>query len=246
MAGPVIEIQAVVEVSGQRDFTAWAVASGPEYGYLRLSDRMAKDEVGSVMATIANCIHLLEPENEGECGNRSRNNGKGAGGESAARSAEARVEADLAPETILSRLLAAEAVIAPGGLWVRDAESGVVLSPGCCSGLESWREDWFGILKGREPWLGHDPTPGIGIMERSVRLRPDAGKPGPIIEIALAELAGMLAGVQRDLDGFLAVTRNWAEELAQGMGDAVVAVLDRDFAVNVPMPPMPMPMPPTG
>ncbi|MDX8054259.1 hypothetical protein SK571_33225 [Lentzea sp. BCCO 10_0798] len=48
----------------------------------------------------------------------------------------------------------------PGGTEVRDTGAGVRVGPGCCAGLESWRER-ARLLDGEVPWLGHSPTSGV-------------------------------------------------------------------------------------
>jgi hypothetical protein len=46
----------------------------------------------------------------------------------------------------------------PGGLLLHDPVSGVTAEPGCCSGIEDWR-DWVAALSGHIVDLGHEPAP---------------------------------------------------------------------------------------
>ena len=57
-------------------------------------------------------------------------------------------------------IVAEDSLILPGGIGVFESEGRSIL-PGCCTGLEGWRE-WFAFAGGGEsPWLGHDPWPGL-------------------------------------------------------------------------------------
>ncbi|MFI0217065.1 hypothetical protein [Streptomyces lydicus] len=85
----------------------------------------------------------------------------------------------------LRRLLQQEKLIAPGGLRLREIDIDVTVRPGCCCGLEDWR-DWLGLLEGDVPWLGHDPSPAIEVAEPVVRLcrtarTRKAPPPGPVL-----------------------------------------------------------------
>ncbi|MEU7947372.1 hypothetical protein AB0C50_22065 [Micromonospora taraxaci] len=50
-------------------------------------------------------------------------------------------------DEVVNALLAEELLIAAGGLQVRDSTTGTVVTPGCCAGLEDWR-DWTQVLPG--------------------------------------------------------------------------------------------------
>ncbi|WP_193777559.1 hypothetical protein [Streptomyces sp. E5N298] len=49
-------------------------------------------------------------------------------------------------------------VIALGGIRIRETSTGVTAPPGCCFGLENWR-DWLEIMNGEEPAVVHRPAP---------------------------------------------------------------------------------------
>ncbi|SDF37598.1 hypothetical protein SAMN05216553_101335 [Lentzea fradiae] len=141
------------------------------------------------------------------------------------------VDAEPGPEQ-LRALLAEEMIVMAGGLSVLDTTTGVRIVPGCCAGLESWR-DWALFLDGEVPWLGHSPAPGVELTADVVRLwqDEDAQEP-PSCEIPLADLPGHLRGVRRDLDAFLWLVRTWAPH---GMGEDLAARFDEDFAVSAPL-----------
>ncbi|GAA1032058.1 hypothetical protein GCM10009557_29280 [Virgisporangium ochraceum] len=136
-------------------------------------------------------------------------------------------------------------LIAPGGLLLADTDT-IEIVPGCCCGLEDWR-DWARALHVPEsPWLGHDPTPGMSFGDR-ITVWQDTGSPGndapvaggPHIAVSRAELTGMLAGVDRDLTAFAAVLAAWAARHT-GDGAALAAGLEAAFAFTAPLevPPM--------
>ncbi|MFJ5985490.1 hypothetical protein [Lentzea sp. NPDC092896] len=129
-----IEFRAVVEVTDS---------------HVALSGRMFQEEVGTVLAAIADY---------------------NSGGED-----------EPAP---LRGLLEADGVIMAGGLVVRDAGSGVVVEPGCRTGLEDAVR------------MRHHPAPADG----------------PVCVIPLADLTAHLEGVRRDLPGFLERVREWAPD----------------------------------
>ncbi|MEV6757647.1 hypothetical protein [Streptomyces sp. NPDC051214] len=74
----------------------------------------------------------------------------------------------------MNRLLTAECVVAPGGLRVRDTDSGVTVQPGCSCGLENWR-DWqvlqdylAGFLKSVAEWASCGFAPVVGVLVASL------------------------------------------------------------------------------
>ncbi|WP_258948447.1 hypothetical protein [Lentzea californiensis] len=130
----------------------------------------------------------------------------------------------------LRALVDEEVIVMAGGLQVRDTETGVRVGPGCCAGLESWR-DWARLLDGEVPWLGHSPSPGVEFAVGVVRLRPDEDRPDdPACEIA--DLAGHLERVRQDLTGFLDLVRRWTP---YGLGEALAARFDEDFVISAPL-----------
>lgn len=57
---------------------------------------------------------------------------------------------------IIERLIGRQTSILAGGIKVTDKQSGRCILPGCCCGIEGWREWYSG-----NPWMGHDPDPWI-------------------------------------------------------------------------------------
>src|SRR5687767_16032988 len=111
---------------------------------LHLSASMSAPQVGAAMATLASY-------GDGDAGDGPR-------------------EVAAALRAIVEK----ERMIAPGGLLARDTETGVVIPPSCCCGLEEWRE-WVSVPSGGRPWLGHSPAPWIEQLDGTVRIWPDGG-----------------------------------------------------------------------
>lgn len=133
---------------------------------------------------------------------------------------------------MLRAVLDEELITMAGGLEVRDTERGVEIKPGCCFGLESWR-DWGELIAGEVPWLGHSPTPGVSFAADVVRVSQDAERPGaPACEIPISDLPGHLEGVRQDLMAFLGLVRTWAP---YGLGERLAEAFDRDFHISAPL-----------
>ncbi|HEY8482712.1 MAG TPA: hypothetical protein VIL71_23075 [Spirillospora sp.] len=128
------------------------------------------------------------------------------------------------------RLAESGAWVAPGGLRFRDADAGVGIAPGCCFGLENWR-DWWDVVRGQVPWLGHDPTPRVTHVGSVVRLQQDEGE-SPSIELSRDDLSGLLASAQEDLSGFQRCVREWAAVTAPEVAERLVSVLDESFVIS--------------
>lgn len=54
-------------------------------------------------------------------------------------------------------------IILGGGVMFYDSSKRIL--PGCCCGLEQWRDIINNILQKKEPWLGHNPYPIIEYKE---------------------------------------------------------------------------------
>lgn len=153
------------------------------------------------------------------------------------------VESPGGREEFVAALLAEEILIVAGGLRLLDTVTGVAVVPGCCAGLEDWRE-WAGVLTGGSPWLGHDPSPEVEIGDDGgLRVWQDGGPnryrgrwAGVQVVLPRPALPGLLRRVRQDLAGFLVRVRQWVEcgELGEN-GTALVEAIDRDFAIAAPL-----------
>jgi hypothetical protein len=201
----VIVIQPVLETGALQDFAFWPVAEQPPYRFLPLTGDLRAEQVGTAVATMADYNSIRADD--------QLTDPAGA---------------------FLSALLYEEGFVAPGGLRVRDEDSGTTLTPGCCCGLECWR-GWLEIADGDELWLGHDPMPWTEQLGDTVRLHPDSERPGPVIEIARARLPRLLAGVQQHLADFLLLVDAWARQYAPESAQALVGAVDRSLDITAPL-----------
>jgi hypothetical protein len=145
-------------------------------------------------------------------------------------------------DEVVDALLAEELLIVPGGLQLNDTSTGTVVVPGCCCGLEDWRE-WTWVLTGGSPWLGHDPGPEVEVIGGDLRVWQDGGpnrergrRAEQRVDLPCRELPQLLLGVQRDLVGFLDALAGWGEQTGIGpRGTALVEMIDQNFAITAPL-----------
>jgi hypothetical protein len=144
---------------------------------------------------------------------------------------------------VLAQAAAEARLIAAGGIEVVHGGR-VVLSPGCCCGLEHWRE-WITFAEGGRPAdSGHQPPPLVerlpsGILRIGYESAPDAA-----VEIPAEELRGALRAVESDLAAFVTSLAEWAGHRAPASAAAFAAVIDRAFSLTSrPAAPPPMPAP---
>ena len=112
-------VDVVLETYDVVEFAAWPIAEPSSDGLLALSGQMSPVEVGTAMAVIFSYNHIPVVH--------------------AADMTDAHLEQHFAER---------EALIAPGGLRFRDTTTNVNVSPGCCFGLENWR-DWWNVAHGQ-------------------------------------------------------------------------------------------------
>ncbi|MEV0091942.1 hypothetical protein [Streptomyces sp. NPDC050738] len=186
---PVIVMQPVLEIYAPDGFALWPVAESEPFGYLALNGDLTSAEVGTAMMRIAQC-NDIDPDPQ-------------AGDDRPPRPDE-----PLA--SFLHGLLTFEDLFAAGGLRVTDNTTGVTLMPGCCNGIEEWR-DWYAVIEGGGPvGFGHSPDPLAERHGETVRLVVDCDKSdSPEIELSTTELRRLLEGAEHDLAAFLALAADW-------------------------------------
>ncbi|MFI7121721.1 hypothetical protein [Amycolatopsis sp. NPDC049868] len=206
-----ITMQPVLEVYATDGFALWPVAEVESFGYLALSGELTPLEVGTAVMHIAGC-NDIDPEVDGR----------------PPRPADPL-------RSFLHGLLTYDALFAAGGLKVTDSVTGVAFLPGCCNGLEDWRE-WYQVLEGDGlVGFGHDPDPCAERHGETVRLTVDAELSGsPVIDLPAADVRRLLAGVEHDLAGFLALAAVWAGQNLPRHAVPVIAALAR--ALDLPLP----------
>lgn len=207
----VITMQPVLEVHAPDGFALWPVAEVDSFGYLALTGELTPLEVGTAVMRIAGCNDIA-PEDD----NRPSRPADPLG-------------------SFLHGLLTLDTLFAAGGLRVTDSATGVAFLPGCCNGLEDWRE-WHEVLDGSgQAWVGHDPDPRAERHGETVRLTVDAEQNGsPVIELPATDLRRLLAGAEHDLAGFLTLAADWAAQNLPRHAAPVTAALAR--ALDLPTP----------
>jgi hypothetical protein len=208
----VLIMDPVLETPDTAAFALWPVAGLPPYRFMALSDRMTAQEVGTALAALVGCAVQAGDDDRPVTG----------------------------ADDAVRRLLAAETVTAPGGLRVHDPATGVTVTPGCCCGLEDWRE-WFGIADGATPWFGHDPSPRLDHTAESVRLWPDGrdahrAPTGTPIEIPALALFPLLRSAHQSLNGFLSLVGPWATRHVPSLADPLTRRLADALAISEPLP----------
>jgi hypothetical protein len=198
-----IVAEAVLETSGLTEFTAWPTAAPPSDHLLVLSGQMSQAEVGTAVAVIFEYADIPA------------------------------VPVDDLHHLLDQHLSEAEELVAPGGLRFRDTITGAAVVPGCCFGLESWRE-WREVLHGKSIWLGHSPGTHLEHRDGAIQLwqdRHDKLIP-PALQIKITDLPDLLLSVQRQLQGFLDLVHRWANEISPAAATRLVAVLDENLKIN--------------
>ncbi|WP_433725498.1 hypothetical protein ACQP2Y_06550 [Actinoplanes sp. CA-051413] len=146
-----------------------------------------------------------------------------------------------ATEAIEAYLAGEDEDYAPGGLRVGAGD--VVIDPGCCVGLDEWR-DWLRIAHGEVIDLGHDPDVLMEHRGVVVRVWQDGGHlprgqwpnlDEPHIDVPRDALPALLSAVQENLAGFLAAMRPWAHDLDPELADPLTAAVDRRLQISAPL-----------
>ncbi|MDG4857663.1 hypothetical protein P8605_05750 [Streptomyces sp. T-3] len=199
-----IVMQPVLEMYPPDGFGLWPVAEFKSLGFLPLSGELSPGEVGAAVMRIANC-NDIDPD-----------------GDRPARPSDPL-------DSFLHGLLTFDTPFAAGGLQVTDDSTGITFLPGCCDGLEDWR-DWHRLVDaGGLLGFGHDPvSPTAERFGETVRLTVNAEQCGsPVITLTVAQLRHLLAGVERDLAGFLALANDWGLVHLSGRRVPAMAALAR-------------------
>jgi len=207
----VITMQPVLEVSASDGFDLWPVTDVGSFGYLALSGELTPLEVGTAVMRIARC-NDVDPEQDDRPPRPADPMG-----------------------SFLHGLLTFDSLFAAGGLRVTDSVTGVTFLPGCCNGLEDWRE-WHQVLESEwQIGFGHDPDPGAERRGETVLLTVDCERSdSPVIELPALELRRLLAGAEDDLAGFLLLATDWADRPLPHHAVPVVTALAR--ALDMPPP----------
>jgi hypothetical protein len=213
----VIVMQPVLESYPPDGFALWPVAETKSFTYLPLSGELAPAEVGTAVMRIAGC-NDIDPEHD----DRPPRPADPLG-------------------SFLHGLLTFDNLFAAGGMRVMDSSTGITFLPGCCNGLEDWR-DWREVVDGSgRASFGHDPDPFAERLADTVRLTVDAEQSdSPVIELSVTELRHLLDGAEHDLTNFLAIAADWVSQHLPDHFTPVTAALARVLALPAPaVPPKP-------
>ncbi|MGW0602217.1 hypothetical protein ACWD11_34610 [Streptomyces sp. NPDC002776] len=198
-------MQPVLEICAADDFALWPIGEHESYGYLVLNGKLTPAEVGTAVMRIADCNNFEPEEEHGPCPTDPLG-------------------------TFLHGLLTMPDLFAAGGFRVTDnATDTVFAEPGCCNGLETWR-DWLEVLDGTGCcYFGHAPSSMAERVGERVRLTLDAyaEKDSPVIELPVDQVRMLVTGAQRDLQSFLSLAGSWAEQHLPAQTAAVTAALAR-------------------
>ncbi|WP_425557953.1 hypothetical protein [Kitasatospora paracochleata] len=211
----VITMQPVLEIYTPDGFDLWPVAEIEPFDFLPLSGELSPAEVGTAVMRIAGC-NDIDPD-----------------GDRPPRPADAL-------GSFLHGLLTFDSLFAAGGLRVTDNSTGVTFVPGCCDGLEDWREWHRFVDEGSLLGFGHEPvSPLAERFGDTVRLTVNNEQTdSPVIELSATELCHLLAGAERDLTDFLALAADWASRHLPGHCGPVTAALARVLDLPVPTEPL--------
>lgn len=200
-------MQPVVEIRRPEGFPFWPVADGEPFSYMALSGELTAAEVGTAVMSIAACNDIDPDPNAGD--DRPPRPADPLG-------------------SFLHGLLTFDSLFAAGGLRVTDSSAGITFLPGCCNGLEEWR-DWHTVVSGSGPVsFGHAPDPVAERFGDTVRLIVDIEQSdSPLIELSATALRRLLGGVERDLADFLALASDWSSRHLADHSVPVVAALAR-------------------
>ncbi|MDT0386187.1 hypothetical protein [Streptomyces dubilierae] len=198
-------MQPALEIFAADDFALWPIGEHESHGYLVLNGQLAPAEVGTAVMRIADCNDFEPEEERGLCPTDPL-------------------------DRFLHGLLTMPDLSAAGGFRVTDNATGAVfVEPGCCNGLETWRE-WFEVLDGTGCcYFGHDPSSMAERVGDSVRLTLDAhGKENSaVIELPVDQVRMLVTDARRDLQEFLSLAGSWAAQHLPSHAVTVTAALAR-------------------
>ncbi|MGW7095765.1 hypothetical protein [Streptomyces sp. NPDC054874] len=197
-------MQPVLEIFAADDFELWPVGEHESFGYLVLDRKLTPAKVGTAVMRIVDCNDFEAGEEHGPCPTDPLG-------------------------TFLYGLLTMPDLFAPGGFRLPGTTTGTVfVEPGCCNGLETWR-DWLGMLDGTGcAHFGHDPSSTAERIGDTVRLTHDVGTDGsPVTELPTEQVDRLVADAQQDLQDFLGLAGAWSEQHLSAHAAPITAALAR-------------------
>jgi hypothetical protein len=204
----VIVMQPVLEIYASDGFALWPIAEVESFGYLPLSAGLGPAEIGTAIMSIAGC-NDVDPEQDGRPPRPADPLG-----------------------SFLHGLSTFDDLFAAGGMRVVDGSQDVTFVPGCCNGLEDWR-DWHEVVDGSgRASFGHDPDPVAERLGDTVRLTVDAERSdSAVIDLSVTELRRLVEDAERDLTDFHAAAAGWVSRYLPDHFATVTAALARALAL---------------
>lgn len=121
-----------------------------------------------------------------------------------------------------------------GGVLIRAGDFEFV--PGCCSGLESWRQ-LFGLKQGDPAgWFGHDPDPWVDTRGEVAVFHSD-DREGDSYAVAYDVVEAAMVRLQADLIEFLDGLRALLTCRLPDLADNIVGKVDRWLEISNASPP---------
>ena len=199
-------IEAVVEIeaSYQHDkiLPPWVISKSDDYlSFIRLYAGISDEELGAVMYIA--CSYNSRSENE--------------------------LIKESAVET-LQTFISEEDFVMPGGLAFKKNDE-LIITPGCCCGLEEWNT-WFEVPNGETSiWNGHDLITEIEIENEQIRVYEYAENEieKSSIEFSVSEMTELLLNAEKDLKDFLVRLAQWTNKIEPSLEKQVV----NHFAKNM-------------
>jgi hypothetical protein len=206
-------LKAVIEVEHYPEFSEfpWPIAEFDKYSFIHLSEQTSDREIGLIIAQLIMYNEIEIKDNIYDC---------------------------LQEFVVHKSVENEDFLIIAGGLQIC-SQDGKVINPGCCCGLEGWRE-WADFLKTkRSPWMGHSPSPWVEKIGNIVRIWSDggisAGKNAFCINFEIQDFVIALNQVYQDLNAFLLRLELWAKRLDFPNSDRLVVKFDRCFSISPPL-----------
>ena len=120
--------------------------------------------------------------------------------------------------------------IAPGGLIAR--ENTFILFPGCCCGLEAWRE-WGQLHQGaNSPWLGHDPDPWIDISNEIPILHNGNSAAPKQLKTTYEDIKSAFEKSEKELEAFTKNFESYLRRQELGKVDVFIRKFRNSFYVD--------------
>lgn len=140
---------------------------------------------------------------------------------------------ETASET-LKAFVSDEGFVLEGGLFFKENDE-IKVGPGCCCGLEDWRE-WFNVPSGKvDMWTGHDPQSLIEINDGVIKIWNDREEKveNQSIEFTVEEMIEHLDKVEKDLNNFLFRLGQWVKNIAPEIEKRVVSHFAKSIDIRL-------------